>query len=118
MVPIVSLSISLIRMPCPSCERWRAAMIPAVSHPAVPPPTMHIDRITCGITNFPADNSCQPRFVNQVVADEEIVAPIRRNENRIAGDLVSPATHAAVQKVARKPTLYRVPLSSADTNWF
>ena len=59
-----------------SPERWRAAMIPAVSHPAVPPPTMHIDRTTCPIANIPADNCWQPRFINQ--ADEEIVAPIRR----------------------------------------
>src|SRR6187402_1765042 len=51
-MPMVSLSIKVI---CRSA-RWRAAMIPAVSHPAVPPPTMQIDRtgLTMPRTAVPA----------------------------------------------------------------
>jgi hypothetical protein len=44
MMPMVSLSTKVIRKPRPESARWRAAMMPAVSHPAVPPPTMQIDR--------------------------------------------------------------------------
>src|SRR5258708_28779148 len=57
-------------------------------------------------SQIPADNCCQPLFVNQ--ADAEIVAPIKRKR----------ASHSAVQNPPRKPTLKLVTLSSADTNSF
>jgi len=52
-MPMASLSTNVIWRPRPDSEAWRAAMMPAVSHPAVPPPTMQIDRTGLTMVYFP-----------------------------------------------------------------
>src|SRR5438132_1724043 len=73
-MPMVSLSTNVIWRPRPPSARWRAAMMPAVSHPAVPPPTMQIDRtgLTMAYCSPPRRRQCAIYTSSEVGANADL----------------------------------------------